>query len=133
MNNLVFFLFLVIFGCSAQSDKTHAQSPQNEKEKAISNFRSEMKQLCDSSAYYFDLALREIENPENKKIISENVRQKLKELEALIDAKTKSFADVANKVRLNKQEYDKALSDMNVLFQPMQEKYKELKARGAEF
>lgn len=105
---------------------------QSEKEKAIEFFKFEMKQLSDSSAYYFDKGIKLLKEGENPAKISTLISPKLKELEIEIDKKVYSFKPMIEKFGLTQSESQIIFEQLKEIFKNNQEKYKQLTEKGVK-
>jgi hypothetical protein len=114
--------------------KTVEQNPIDNatKEQAITTFKTEMKTLCDSANFYFDLATTEFEKGTDKKVIIEMVSPKILFYQNQLDTKSRGFQKVAADAGLNNDEYEKVFSDLKQIVEPIMDKNEKLKANGIE-
>lgn len=105
---------------------------QKSKEQGIQEFKNEIKVLCDSSNYYFDLGLDALENGQEPNEIGERINPKLKNFERQLDAKTREFQETASDLGLTENEYEKVFDDLSEYIQPMTQKHRQLKEKGVE-
>ncbi len=105
---------------------------EKEKKKAIEFFKFEMKQLSDSSAYYFDKGIKLLKEGETPAKITTLISPALKRLETEIDKKVYSFKTVIEKFELTKSESQIIFEALKKMFKNNQEKYKQLTEKGVK-
>ncbi|AXG72104.1 hypothetical protein KORDIASMS9_04367 [Kordia sp. SMS9] len=91
-----------------------------------------MKQLSDSSAYYFDKGIQLLEEGETPTKIATIIGPKLKELEVEIDKKVYSFKPIIEKFKLKEAESQTIFEALKEMFKYNQEKYKQLTENGVK-
>ncbi|KAF5041521.1 hypothetical protein DSECCO2_522150 [anaerobic digester metagenome] len=102
------------------------------KEQAITTFKTEMKSLSDSANFYFDIAITEIEQGNDKNKVSDLVTPKILFFQNELDRKSRAFYQIATDAGLSKDEYEKVFEDLKLLFQPIADKNEKLKANGID-
>ncbi len=123
---LSIIILLVSFSCKEKK-------VVSEKEEAIYVFKKEMKILADSSVYYFDQGISELNKEIDPDSISREIKDKLKILEKQIDQKSRAFQEKAIKLKLTKEEYQQVFVDLNRLMKPIIQRHKELSEKGVDF
>jgi hypothetical protein len=129
---LILIIIMTILGW--YPPKTVDKSPTDNatKEQTITTFKTEMKLLCDSANFYFDIAIVEFEKGNDKKVITEMVTPKILFYQNQLDIKSRAFQKVAADAGLNNEEYEKVFSDLKQIVQPIMNKNEKLKANGIE-
>ncbi|WP_417557456.1 hypothetical protein [Mesoflavibacter zeaxanthinifaciens] len=123
---LSIIILLVSFSCKEKK-------VVSEKEEVIYVFKKEMKILADSSVYYFDQGISELNKEIDPDSISREIKDKLKILEKQIDQKSRAFQEKAIKLKLTKEEYQQVFVDLNQLMKPIIQRHKELSEKGVDF
>lgn len=136
--NIIYVLFTTTMSIIAFAGGFPAKQINNNvnditvKQKTISDFKSEMTLLCDSSNYYFDFALTELDKGKNTNEISAKITPKIKFFESQLDQTSRAFQKKATDAGLTDQEYQKTFDDLKEVIKPMQYKNEKLRMRGIE-
>ena len=101
-----------------------------DKEKGIATFKKEIKVLCDSSEYYFDRGFALLESGKDPVEVSDSIKIKIKELEHLLDQRSRAFQLEHDSLGLTLDEYNQVFVELKESMEPMVEKYENLKSKG---
>ncbi|MFK7748674.1 MAG: hypothetical protein AB8B65_09800 [Kordia sp.] len=117
MKKYIYILFLL---CCLQF--SNGQS-QKEKDTEIEFFKFEIKQLNDSTTYYFDLGVKLLKEGEDSVIIEKLIKPKLKKYETEINTKIYSFKGIIEKFKLTRSESIVIYQQLKDIFKSNSEKY----------
>lgn len=129
---LILIIIMTILGWYPPKTVEKVSTDNASKEQAIMTFKTEMKLLCDSANFYFDIAITEFEKGNDKKAITEMVSPKILFFQNQLDTKSRAFQQVAVDAGLNNEEYEKVFADLKQIVQPIMDKNEKLKANGIE-
>jgi hypothetical protein len=129
---LILIIIMTILGWYPPKTVENTPTDSLTKEQAVTTFKIEMKSLCDSANFYFDIALTELEKGNDKKRVTELVTPKILFFQNELDKKSRAFQKVAADAGLNNEEYEKVFADLKQIVQPIMDKNEKLKANGIE-
>jgi len=105
---------------------------KSDKQEQIEHFKSEMKKLNDSSAFYFDKGIKLLKEGVDPAEIIVLIKPKLDYYEAKLDSKARGFQSIARKLKLSETEYNTVFSELIESFKPNRKKYKYLTENGVK-
>ena len=105
---------------------------KSDKQKQIEHFKSEMKKLNDSSAFYFDKGIKLLKEGVDPIEIAVLIKPKLAYLESEIIRKARGFSSIAENIKLSQTAYNTVLSELMESFQDNRKKYEYLTKNGVK-